>query len=220
MENDSENEDSDDEKKQSDEWRFSVTRAFLYGHYYIVKPCGYILYEAPLYRAEGVRRTVEIWNEAFPSSHYTPREKPTYAWMDKGCAVWYFILKDVIQRPLWEYTKIVIDRWHGGNSHASTSTAVSQFCRQFCDVSKMTPHRIKYQLHYTGILDSNNKPLGDSEAQERCMHKVGQLRHATNNMSVEKQRFFLFWLSIDMNEMLTRKKFQETLPVPMPYEFH
>ena len=67
--------------------------------------------------------------------YYTPQEKASIAWMDKGCAVWYYILKNQFQRELWLYTKILIDRWHGGGSHKTTNTAVSQFCRQYCDVS-------------------------------------------------------------------------------------
>ena len=162
----------------------------MYGWYYVVKPCGYIYYEAPLYRSEGVSRTIDILNEAFPPTHYTPEEKPVYIWCDKACSVWYKILNTPDLRGAWLYTKILVDRFHGGISHKSTNSVVSQFCSLYCDVSKMEPHRIKRVLRYHGLLDNENKNLGNSEAQEQTMNKVGQLSHAVMNMDYQNQRFF------------------------------
>ena len=57
-------------------WKYDLSRSFMYGWYFIVRPCGYIIYEAPLWKSEGVRRTVEIWNEAFEGK--TPEQRPSY----------------------------------------------------------------------------------------------------------------------------------------------
>ena len=192
----------------------------LYGWYYIVKPCGYILYEAELYRSEGVRRTLEIFDEAFPSSHYTPEEKPAYIWCDRACSCYYRILNDEILRDSWKFSKFIIDRFHGGNKHKSENTVVSRFCKKYCNVADMTVRRIKYELKYVGLLDENNKNLGNSEAQEQTMFKVGQVKHAVMNMKFKNQKFFLFWFSIDMNEILTRNNYFETEPKPIPDRFY
>ena len=84
----------------------------------------------------------------------------------------------------------------------------------------MTPNRIKRVLHYDGLLDNDNKNLGNSEAQEQTMNKVGGISHAAMNMNFKNQRFFLFWLSIDMNEIVTRKKWLETFPTPFPDRYY
>ncbi len=52
---------------------------------------------------------------------------------------------------------------------------------------------------FVGVLDENNKSIGNSEAAEQKMNVVGSYASAVMNMSFKASQFFLLWLSYDLN---------------------
>ncbi len=137
-----------------------------------------------LYRSEGAWITMQIWPAA---------DRPMYTQTDSGCKLWQYINNRSHLRELWEKTRWLVDRFHGGMSH-NMRDLVRNFCRMFSDVSKM---------------DDAEKPpgvsnRGNSQAQEQNMAVLGRF-YWTFNMNAQMQWFFLFWLTLDMNELLLEK---------------
>ena len=182
---------SDDESDGPDpSWKFMIGRRYLHGQYFILKPCGFILWNDVLHRSEGVARVVEIWNDLYLGK--TAEERPCYTWTDSGCKIWPYIINRPSLQAQWRHTWWLIDRFHGGNSHnmpGNRNGAQIQFCRKCCDVTKMKPE---------------DKPPGitraNSEAQEQVMNIIGKFQW-TFNMHPELQWFFLFWMCFDLNEL-------------------
>ena len=214
--------DNNNNNDQQNQEKFSIKRSLLYGYYYIVRPCGYILYEAPLWKSEGVKRTIEIWNECFEG--VPSYNRPDYNWCDRGCGVSYHLENSspVEIRNLWQWTQWLIDRYHGGMSHKRSANVVNQYCEENCDVAKMTfddSTKDDLMQRFPGIWTSEGESIANSEAAEHTMDRVGAFKSAVQGMRIESQRFFLFWMSMEMNEELTRKQYgkKRIEPVPDPY---
>ena len=177
----------------SRDWTYRIGRSWLYGYYVIVKPCGIILWIAPLYRSEGAARVVDIWGDC-----YYRQVKPTYTWTDSGCKIWQYIRNRARYAELWRFTRWLVDRFHGKKSHNMTADIVN-FCTQNCDVGSMDDE-LREQAA-PGIAGKTN-----SQAQEQVMVKLGKLIW-TLSMEHYTQWFTLFWITLDMNtELLCNMK--------------
>ena len=192
--------------------QYWVIRAFSYGYYYIVYTCGYVIYEAPLWRSEGVARTLEIYEEAFEG--IPACQRPSYIWADRSCGVSYYLKHTVsaARKSLSKYTKWLMDRFHGALSH----TPVQEHCMEHCDVSKMDfqNHRNDLLNRFPGVWTKDGTPVGNSEAGEQQMGKIKGFGHVVQNMHIDNARFFLFWMSVDMNEELIRNNHSAHNPQP------
>ena len=201
---------SKSKKNKEKEWRAWLTRCFGYGWYYIVRPCGFILYEAPLYKSEGLTRTIQIWNEAFEG--VDSDERPCYAFADRACAIRYNILKSS-DRQLqndWKSTVFVVNRSHGGLSHKESSAAVNQFCQEECDV-----YKISLRLHkqgrghemdtkFPGLYYNGGIPIGNGEVAEQSMNRLGNYANVLRSMRWDNQEYAVFWISVNRNEEYVR----------------
>lgn len=204
-----ESEEYDDEDRRRREpyprtWSFRVGRYYLYGYYMIVKPCGYILWASPLFRSEGCKRTVAIWNDCFRG-----QPKPNYAWTDSGCKIWRYVLNNVNYKDLWESTRWLVDRFHGKKSH-NMSQDIQSFCAQYCDLQNMT--EAAKDVAAPGMSKRTN-----SQAQEQVMAKMGKLVW-TYNMNHIMQWFTIFWITLDMNTSLVsamHRKGRRYVPKPL-----
>ena len=177
------------------------------------------MYEAPLWKSEGIERTLQVWEECFEG--VSPEERPSYNWCDKGCGVAYYLSYTVspARAALWSCTYWLIDRFHGGISHKASNTAVSRYCRKNCDVSKMiynarSAHTL--QGRYPGIWSLSGESIANSEAAEHTMNKVKGFKNTVQSMRIENQRFFLLWMSVEMNEELTRNAYNKRWITPEP----
>eukprot|EP01083_Nonionella_stella_P275977 937441_1 len=199
-----ENAEVEDQKEENDgnipsTWKFKVGRCWLYGYYVVVKPCGYILWAAPLFRSEGCKRVVEIWNEC-----YSRRDKPIYTWTDMGCTIWRFINNKPVLRNIWTHTRWLVDRFHGNKSHSMNNPNAVNFCTQHCDVTKM-----RIAAKPPGIHGVSN-----SQAQEQVMPKMAAFTWM-QNMHYDLQWFNLFWVTFDLNiDLLIAMKEEEINFVP------
>ncbi len=100
--------------------RFKVGRCWLYGQYFIVKPCGYIMWHDMLYRSEGSWITMNIWNSLYRG--IPAEQRPRYTWTDSGCKLWKYINNRPNMQNLWRFTWWLVDRFHGGLSHNMRDT--------------------------------------------------------------------------------------------------
>ena len=96
-------------------------------------------------------------------------------------------------QEMWSWTRWLIDRFHGGNSHnmnRESRSAQVAFCKKCCDVTKMDKQR-----NYPKGIDKAN-----SETQEQIMNIIGKFQW-TFNMHPDIQWFFLYWMCFDLNEL-------------------
>ena len=72
---------------------------------------------------------------------------------------------------------------------------------------------------FPGIWRENGEAIANSEAAEHTMNRVGGFKAAAQGMRVENQQFFLFWMSIEMNEELTCSSYvkKDVEPLADPY---
>ena len=197
-------------KKRAETWKYKLTRSFLYGWYFIVRPCGFIVYEAPLYKSEGVKRTIEIWNEAFEG--VAAEERPSYLVADKGCAIRYYINNSDDQQLIdaWSKTIIIVDRYHGGLSHLETEQAINVFCQKHCDVYKIWKRLIKSGQErkmdelFPGLYIEGGQPVGNTQAQEQSMNQLGDYSACLRAMRLDNQIYAMFWIAVNRNEEYAR----------------
>ena len=168
--------------------------------------------------SEGVARTLEIYEEAYKD--VPAADRPSYVWADRSCGVSYFLKHSNRvshqTKQNWQFTKWLIDRFHGGLSHKQGNTAVQLHCTAHCDVSKMDfqVNREELLRRFPSVWDENGNPLGNSEAGEHAMNKSKGFGHVVMNMHIDNARFFLFWMSVDMNEELIRLNHTKHNPNP------
>ena len=182
----------EEEKKEEipDSWKFKVGRCWLYGYYAIVKPCGYFMWMEPLYRSEGCARVMEIWNDC-----YEGKGKPAYTWTDSGCNLWRYVNNRPVLRGIWQFTRWLVDRFHGNKSHNMNNPDVENFCSRNCDVSKMNVADKPPGIHQ----------CSNSQAQEQIMKSLGSFTWM-QNMHYDLMWFNLFWITMDINTDLLIEK--------------
>ncbi len=83
--------------------------------------------------------------------------------------------------------------------------AITEFCTLNCDTTKDNDYSRALLAEYHGLTDDDGNNVGNSEAAEQKMNVVGNFTHVTMSMNFWKQKFFLLWLSVDLNEFWTIK---------------
>jgi hypothetical protein len=192
--------------------------AFTYGEYVIVKPCGIILSQETLFRSEGIVATWAAYNRLYAGVPATDR--PPYIWTDKSCAIQRYgeNHRELIGLQNWSNTRFLVDRFHGGQNHNRRGPVnfMSTYCWSKCEVSKMPLDYLKQ--HFPGLVDEKgDTQIGNSEAAEQMMNKVGAFSHCILNMRHDNKEFFICWLTYDMNQVALSKMIRKKLePYPLP----
>ncbi|KAI9135822.1 hypothetical protein BKA69DRAFT_1129754 [Paraphysoderma sedebokerense] len=171
-------------------------REYMDGWYFIVSPCGYVVYAGPIFKSEDAATIVGHFNRAFPDG--TPH--PSYVWLDKACQVWPYILNSARNREKWKHTGFIVDRFHKVTGHPSGDQWMKTFCDRYC--SYLNPH-------YTGLRRVQNDgqvvDLGNSEAAEQTFSTLGCFKHVVQNLTMRNQTFFLHYMIEAHNNYLTRR---------------
>eukprot|EP01084_Bolivina_argentea_P150998 263627_1 len=95
--------------------------------------------------------------------------------------------------------------------------ALNRFCINNCDTTKPDKAECKRLLKkYKGLVDQDGKNVGNSEAAEQCMNMIGNFSHVVRNMNFHKQRFYLLWLSYDLNQSFIRSREGDVAQIPGP----
>ncbi len=204
-----EDEQKNEENNIPSSWKFKVGRCWLYGQYIIISPCGYILWNEAIWRMEGCKNTMDIWNSCYRG--IPPERRPNYIWTDSGCKLWPYINNNEYLSALWEFTRWLIDRAHALIAHNNTgrNSAQVRFCREHCDTTRMAVADKPPGVH----------ERGNSEKQEQFMNVIGAFSW-TFNMHFDIQWMFLYLLCMDMNELLLQKmqtNNQQCIPGPSAY---
>ncbi len=123
-----------------------------------------------------------------------------YLWNPKE-AIRRVTPKRILDGIIW-----LVDRWHAGNKHNMKPNdeyvqVLNRWCNLNCDLTG--PNKDDLLAAYPGLSDENGKSVGNSEAAEQKMNVVGNFAHVTMSMNFWKQKFFLLWLSCDLNESWT-----------------
>ena len=165
-----------------------ISRVWLWGWYFGVRPCGFILNCRPLFISDSNHQILEALNESFPV------DKPSYIWLDKACAFWYWLLdsKCPSRAEGWESVVFLVDRFHKIAGHLGEKTATAKFCKEYCHSTL---------LQYKGLRDLEGKSLGNSEAAEPNFSKFVRFGSNCMNMTLSNQRFFLFSISETINSI-------------------
>ena len=165
-----------------------------------------MLHDAPLLRSENEKVVEEICNDAF--SQYEPKNRPNYCFTDISCKISRFIKGKEDLEHRWVNTLWVLDRYHGGRKHnmRNPDSPLIQHCLKHCDITKMDKQYLK--THFSGLSEGE----GNSMAAEQIMNKFDGFTHAIQSMDYITMRFFLFWLCVDMNELLATKNPTKTYP--------
>eukprot|EP01084_Bolivina_argentea_P276922 472617_1 len=137
---------------------------------------------------------MDVWNSCYRG--IPPEDRPSFTWTDSGCKLWPYINNNEELFNLWKFTQWLIDRAHAIIAHNNTgrNSAQVRFCRAYCDMTRMDPAQ---------------KPpgvdgKGNSERQEQIMNTLGAFAW-TFNMHFDIQWMFLYWLCMDLNELLLQK---------------
>ena len=75
-------------------------------------------------------------------------------------------------------------------------------------------HRNDLLDRFPGVWKEDGTPIGNSEAGEQQTGKIKGFGHVVQNMHIDNARFFLFWISVDMNEELIRNNHSANNPQP------
>ena len=108
-------------------------------------------------------------------------------------------------------------------SHKQGNSAAQLHCEEYCDVSKVdisNAARLRAtRQKFPGVWTVNGTNIGNSEAAEHCMDRIKGFKNAIQGMRIENFRFFLFWMSVELNEEYTRRTYGKKLiqPQPDPY---
>ena len=133
---------------------------------------------------------MEIWNDC-----YEGIEKPAYTWTDSGCNLWRYINNRPVMKSIWEFTRWLVDRFHGNKSHNMNNPNVVNFCTTHCDVSSMNVEDKPPGIHR----------CSNSQAQEQVMRSLGAFTWM-QNMHSDLLWFNMFWITLDINTDLLIEK--------------
>lgn len=178
------------DKTTASKTKHCLSRIWLWGWYFIVRPCGFILVARPLFISESNDQILAALNDAFPTS-----DKPSYVWLDKACQFWYWLLDPLKPQRMgdWKDVVFLVDRFHQLAGHLGDKTSVAKFCKEYCHSSIE---------RYRGVRGVDGSNLGNSEAAEQTFSRFVNFGATCMNMTLCTQTFFVFNICETLNSLL------------------